>query len=57
MAQKEDIINIQFDLIVYDKAGIKSGANLVKGLLRYRLDKKPSFAMRGRNIQARILIA
>ena len=42
MAQKQDIINIQFDLIVYDKAGIASGTNLAKGLLRYKLDKKPS---------------
>ena len=41
MAQKRDIINIQFDLIVYDEAGIASGANLAKGFLRYRLDKKP----------------
>ena len=52
MAQKEVIINIMFDLIVYDEAGIASGTNLVKGLLRYRLDKKPP-----RNIQARVLIA
>ena len=52
MAQKQDIIDIEFDLIVFDEAGIASGTNLSKGFLRYKIGKKPSS-----HNQARILIA
>ena len=53
MAQRKEILDLSFDLIVLDEIGIASGTDVCKGFLRHKLDRK----QKDPHVHARILIA